>query len=99
MQRRAFEVTAGWGEVEESDMHPPVRDRLADIRVPTMVLVGALDLDAILETARRVSEQIPDAQRLDWPDTAHLPSLERPDDVLALLHTWLASQPADGTPR
>ena len=24
----------------------------------------------------------------DWPDTAHLPSMERPDDFVALLRNW-----------
>ena len=90
MQRRAFEVTAGWGDVEEQDLDPPALDRLAEIRVPTLVLVGALDLQAIHEAARRVTDGIAGAQRVDWPGTAHLPSLERPDDFLALLRGWLA---------
>jgi pimeloyl-ACP methyl ester carboxylesterase len=54
-----------------------------------MVVVGALDLDAILDTARRVTDEIPNARRVDWPDTAHLPSMECPDDFLALLRHWL----------
>lgn len=91
MQRQVFEVTADWADIEEKDLNPPARDRLADIQTPTMVLVGALDLDAIHATARRLSAQMPHAQRIDWPDTAHLPSMERPDDFLALLRTWLAT--------
>jgi pimeloyl-ACP methyl ester carboxylesterase len=47
MQRRAFEVTAGWDGVEERELDPPALDRLAEIRVPTLVLVGALDLQAV----------------------------------------------------
>jgi len=58
--------------------------------VPTLVLVGALDLEAIIDTARRVADGIIDARRVDWPDTAHLPSMERPDEFLALLRDWLA---------
>jgi 3-oxoadipate enol-lactonase len=91
MQRRAFDLAACWGDIEEKEVDPPALERLADIRVPTMVLVGALDLDAILDTARRVSDQIPHARRVDWPDTAHLPSMERPDDFFALLRSWLAT--------
>lgn len=91
MQRRAFELTAGWDEVEEKELDPPALERLAEIDVPTLVLVGALDLDAILDTARRVTEGIPDARLVDWPDTAHLPSMERPDDFWSLLGDWLAS--------
>jgi len=36
-------------------------------------------------------EGIPGARRVDWPDTAHLPSMERPADFLVLLRDWLAS--------
>lgn len=90
MQRRAFEITADWDDVEEKELDPPALDRLAEVAVPTLVVVGALDLDAILDTARRVSGGIAGAHRVDWPGTAHLPSMERPDDFLALLRDWLA---------
>ena len=94
MQRRAFEVTADWDDIQERELDPPALERLTDIRVPTLTLLGGLDLDAIHDAARRIADRIPDARRVDWPDTAHLPSMERPDDFLALLLDWLtASQP------
>jgi len=89
MQRRAFEVTADWDDIQQSELDPPALDRLADIRVPTLALLGGLDLDAIHDAARRVADGIPDVRRVDWPETAHLPSMERPDDFLALLRDWL----------
>jgi 3-oxoadipate enol-lactonase len=88
MQRRAFELTADWDDVEETELEPPALDRLAEIGVPTLVLVGTLDVDAILDTAHRLADGIADVTRVDWPDTAHLPSMERPDDFLALLLSW-----------
>jgi pimeloyl-ACP methyl ester carboxylesterase len=94
MQRRAFEVTAGWDDVEEQELDPPALDRLSELRMPTLVLVGALDLQAIHETARRVVDGIAGARRVDWPEVAHLPSMERPDDFLVLLRDWLASATA-----
>jgi pimeloyl-ACP methyl ester carboxylesterase len=90
MQRRAFEITADWDDVEEKELDPPALERLGQVDVPTLVLVGALDLDAIVETAQRVATGVPGARRVDWADTAHLPSLERPDAFLALLRGWLA---------
>jgi hypothetical protein len=33
MQRRAFEVTAGWDDIEEQELEPAALDRLAEIRV------------------------------------------------------------------
>ncbi|MGZ5416033.1 MAG: alpha/beta fold hydrolase [Nocardioides sp.] len=91
MQRRAFELTADWDDVEEQELEPPALDRLAEITAPTLVLTGALDVDAIADAARHVAEGIAGARRVDWPDVAHLPSMERPDDFLALLRGWLAS--------
>jgi pimeloyl-ACP methyl ester carboxylesterase len=91
MQRRAFELQATWDDVEEKELVPPALERLTEIRVPALVLVGALDLDAIIDSARSVAGGIPDAGLVEWPDTAHLPSMERPDDFLALLRGTLAS--------
>jgi pimeloyl-ACP methyl ester carboxylesterase len=59
------------------------------IRVPTLVLVGGLDLPAVHDAARRVTDGIAGARHVDWPDTAHLPSMERPDDFHALLRDSL----------
>ena len=89
MQRRAFEVTADWDDIQERELDPPALERLADIRVATLALLGVLDLDAIHDAARRITDGIPDVRRVDWPDTAHLPSMERPHDFLALLRDWL----------
>jgi pimeloyl-ACP methyl ester carboxylesterase len=90
MQLRAFELTADWDDVDEREMDPPALERLAEIPARTLVLVGALDLDAIQDTARRVTAGIPNARRIEWPDTAHRPSMERPDDFLAVLRDWVA---------
>jgi 3-oxoadipate enol-lactonase len=52
--------------------------------------VATLDLDAIHEAARRVTAGIAGARLVKWADTASLPSMEGPDDFLALLRDWLA---------
>lgn len=91
MQRRAFELAAGWGEVEEHELDPPALERLAEVRAATLVLAGALDLDAITDTARRVCDAVPGARLVEWPDTAHLPSMERPADFTALLRDWVSA--------
>jgi 3-oxoadipate enol-lactonase len=90
MQRRAFEVTAGWDDIEERELDPATLNQLAEIRVPTLILVGSLDLEAIHEAARGVAGGIAGARLVNWPGTAHLPSMERPDAFLALLRDWLA---------
>jgi 3-oxoadipate enol-lactonase len=94
MQRRAFEVAEEWDGVEEVELDPPVLDRLAEVVAPTLVLVGSLDLDAIHATARQLADGIAGARRVDWPNVAHLPSMERPRDFFALLRDWLTDQTA-----
>lgn len=89
MQRRAFDLTLDWDDVDERELDPPALDRLAEIKAPTLVLVGGLDLETSLDAARRVTEGIAGARRVDWPDVAHLPSMERPDDFVTLLQEWL----------
>jgi pimeloyl-ACP methyl ester carboxylesterase len=91
MQRRAFEVTADWEDVEETELDPPAAGRLGEIAVPVLVLVGGLDLDTVHEAAARVVAATVGARRVDWPDAGHLPALERPADFLGLLREWLAS--------
>jgi 3-oxoadipate enol-lactonase len=90
MQRRAFELTADWDDVEERELEPPALERLGELRVPTLVLLGALDLDAVHDAARRLADGVRGARLVEWPDTAHLPPLERPEAFLALLRSWLA---------
>jgi 3-oxoadipate enol-lactonase len=89
MQRRAFAVTADWDDVAENELRPPALDRLYEIAVPVLVLVGGLDLDAVQAAADRVVAETAGARRVDWPDVGHLPSLERPADFLDLLREWI----------
>ena len=47
--------------------------------------MGHFDLETSSAAADLVSGLVPGAVRVDWPDVAHLPSMERPDDFTALL--------------
>jgi 3-oxoadipate enol-lactonase len=90
MQRRAFEVSASWPDVEETELDPPALQRLAGITAPTLVLTGGHDLDTTHDAAGRLTAGIPGARRADWPDVAHLPSMEQPGRFHALLLDWVA---------
>lgn len=94
MQRLAFDITLPWPDAiweAEEELNPEPAARLADIAAPTLVLVGELDMDTVRETADRLAAQVPDVRRVDWPDVAHLPSMERPDDFIELTLDWVAS--------
>ena len=92
MQLKAFENTDGWDDedLEDHGLRPAAGLRAGEIQTPTRILVGDLDVAAIGRTAARLADEIPGATLVRWPDVAHLPSLERPDDFNRLGLAWFA---------
>ena len=91
MQRRAFDVAASWqGDAPQAELDPPALDRLSEITARTLVLVGGHDLETTDDAAARMIDGIAGARRIDWPDVAHLPSLENPQAFLDILIDWTA---------
>ena len=85
MQRRAFELQAPcWEELDEDLLVDDVQDRLDEVAVPTLVLVGEEDVADIRTVSARVAAEIPGARSASIAGTAHVPSLERPADFDAL---------------
>lgn len=74
--------------VEPGELHPPAVDRLEDLRCPSLVITGELDQPSVLagafELARRTG-----ADHVEIPESAHLPSVERPADFLIGLLPFL----------
>lgn len=100
MQGRTFTVTADWDDVEERELDPPALDRLGEIAVPALVLIGGLDLDTVRDAAGRVIAGIAGTRRVEWPTAGHLPSLEEPAAFAELLLEWVrASDPAPPSTR
>jgi 3-oxoadipate enol-lactonase len=85
MQRRAFDVQLAAGEVENREVDV-VPERLT---MPAWVVAGAHDLDFFVATARELASRLPDAHLVELPWAGHLPSLERPDEMTALLRDAL----------
>lgn len=100
MQLKAFENTDGWDDedVDDRGLQPAVGSRAAEIAVPTRILVGDLDVAAVGRTAARLAQEIPGATLVHWPDVAHLPSLERPDDFNRLALDWFSEVEALARP-
>ena len=60
-------------------MHPPHREEdLRGIKVPTLILIGDLDLPAFHESAGILERNLPSCRRVDLADTHHLCILESP---------------------
>jgi pimeloyl-ACP methyl ester carboxylesterase len=74
---------------QEIDPDAPLLENLAAVRVPTLVVNGCADVSYIQDLGRMLSAGIPDVQRVDLADTGHLPPVERPDEVNAILLDFL----------
>jgi pimeloyl-ACP methyl ester carboxylesterase len=77
MQLHAFQLP----EPEEAAVirpDSPAIKRLDEVRVPTLIIVGMLDVAAVIRHARMLAEQISRAQLELMAKAAHLPNMERP---------------------
>ncbi|MCU1545388.1 MAG: hypothetical protein JWP30_488 [Homoserinimonas sp.] len=71
-------------------LEPPAYDRIVDITVPSLVLVGDHDLSEVLAQHEYLSTTIPRADSARFPDSAHLPGLEQAADFERVVLQWLA---------
>ncbi len=74
---------------DERQLEPPASERLGSIEVPTLVVVGDKDVSDIILISQRVASEIPGARLEIVPDTAHLPSMERPEETTRLIQDFL----------
>jgi 3-oxoadipate enol-lactonase len=89
MQRDAFAAQLDVdAELEEND--PPVAARLGEVTAPALILVGEDDLEDFHRIAARLAAELPGSgDVVTIAGAAHLPALERPDDVAAALVPFL----------
>ncbi len=93
MQRRVFDLTIDWPDEvweAEDELDPEAPGRLGELGVPTLVIAGGLDIDSIGIAADLILSSVRGARGVTWPDVAHVPSMERPDDFAADVLDWVA---------
>ena len=71
---------------------PAPYNRLAEVAVPTLVIWGDLDFPDIQERCRHVATTVPRAESHQMAGAAHLPSLERPAEITALIAAFVRQQ-------
>ena len=71
------------------ELVPPAAERLAEIKAPTLVVVGDHDLPEIHETAEVLMSHIRGARQVVIHDAAHLPNLEHPEKFNRVLLDFL----------
>jgi 3-oxoadipate enol-lactonase len=77
------------GVGEEESFTPPAITRLSEIRVPTLVLVGEVDSPVTIEGGKIMAQQIAGVTHVTMPDTAHLPSMEHPQQFNEIVLDFL----------
>jgi 3-oxoadipate enol-lactonase len=90
MQKQAFRQQKGQEDVRMLRLDPPESERLAEVKVPTLVVTGDEDIADIHRIADRLAAGIPGAERATIAAAAHLPSLERPEEFDRIVLGFLA---------
>jgi pimeloyl-ACP methyl ester carboxylesterase len=88
MERQALDQENDAAPAEPLD--PPVRDRLGEVKAPTLIIVGALDQPDMLAIGEHLARSIPGARLVVMPGVAHLPPMEAPQSFVPLVAGFLA---------
>ena len=65
---------------EPRRLEPPALGRLGEVKAPTLVIAGAEDQPHVLAAAEALAAGIPSARTVVMAGTAHVPSMERPQE-------------------
>jgi len=76
----------------EQPLEPPAANRLGGIRAPTLVITGDLDTPKTMAAADFISCHIAGARKVVIAGTAHLPSMEKPEEFNRRLLSFLDSR-------
>lgn len=83
-------------ELSKQETPDPAIDHLHKITVPTLLVDGTLDYPDVAEAHDLLADEIEDSFSVTIDDTAHLPSLERPEEFTPALLTFLEAISGSG---
>jgi pimeloyl-ACP methyl ester carboxylesterase len=69
----------------------PAFDRLSELKIPVLIVVGEHDTPYILAAADHMVERIPSAQKVTIQDAAHLPNMDHPEKFQEIVTSFLES--------
>ena len=91
MNRALYDNEAELSAIEWQEADPPAYPRLESVTAPTLVIVGDRDLPEMQQIVDTLAARIPGARKVVMHDTAHLPSMELPDQFNQILGDFLSS--------
>ena len=74
-------------------LEPNASTRLADITIPTLVVVGGLDTSGTRASAGHLAESVTGARLVTFADVAHMVGMEAPEQLAALIVELLTPLP------
>ncbi|MEP6763258.1 MAG: alpha/beta hydrolase [Gemmatimonadaceae bacterium] len=75
----------------ERDAEPPAADRLSELHMPILLMVGGNDTPFIKDVARAISGNAPHVKRVDIPGVGHMLNLEASEQFDREVLSFLAS--------
>ncbi|HEY3528394.1 MAG TPA: alpha/beta hydrolase [Nocardioides sp.] len=87
MNRIAIEAEEPGDQDDDVDAWP----RLGEITVPTLLMIGDLDLQYLQEYVAHAASAIPNARLVELPGVAHLPHLEADERTLAEITAFVSA--------
>lgn len=81
-------ISKGWPQAPE----PPTAERLAQIKQPTLVVIGSLDGKNLQNIADTLATQIPNARKVVIDGASHHPPVETPKEFNRVLLEYLLSR-------
>jgi 3-oxoadipate enol-lactonase len=90
MQYHAFTIPTS-EETEERALAPAAVFRLAEIQVPTLVIVGDCDLPEKVAFARQLAAKMRNAQLEIVADVAHMVSMEKQQEFNRIVKDFLSN--------
>jgi pimeloyl-ACP methyl ester carboxylesterase len=89
MYRPALQLQKVEGAVDSDSLEPSSSGRLAEVSMPTLVVVGELDQPDMMRIGEHLAREIPDARLVAMPGVAHLPPMEAPEEFVGLVEGFL----------
>ena len=89
MNRKALDYEARGLGKRLPNTEIPAFDRLTDLHIPVLIIVGAHDTPYILAAADYMIEKMPSARKTTIADAAHLPNMDHPHEFQTIVRNFL----------
>lgn len=73
----------------KEELKPPAYERLSEIRMPTLLIVGSEDHFVLHKSADKFEQDIAGAKRVSIAKTHHMPNMERPEEFNRIVLNFL----------